>query len=127
MARQRLRDSLLVVLVLHALGYEPRFTGRARRAELCTTLAASLVAGFALGPLIMYADPRLAPLNALFLALLLGLPALAVMVRRLHDANRDAVSFLVLFVPYIGWAIFFGMLLGPGAEGDNQFGPDPRL
>lgn len=70
------------------------------------------------------------------LALILKLPmagitlgaawaAIAITVRRLHDMGRPGRHFLYMLIPIVN--IFFGLklLLGPGDEGDNEYGPDP--
>lgn len=55
------------------------------------------------------------------------LPALAVMVRRLHDINCSGAFVLVQLLPYIGPLIFFVFSVLPGTKGDNLYGPDPLL
>jgi uncharacterized membrane protein YhaH (DUF805 family) len=56
----------------------------------------------------------------------LGVPGLAVKVRRLHDIGLSGWWLLIGFVPLVGGLIdlFFG--LKPGDAGENRFGPDPR-
>lgn len=55
------------------------------------------------------------------------LPALAVMVRRLHDINRSGAFVLLQLLPYIGPLILFIFSVLPGTDGDNLYGPDPLL
>jgi uncharacterized membrane protein YhaH (DUF805 family) len=45
--------------------------------------------------------------------LLLFLPALAVTVRRLHDANRSGWLYLIVFIPFIGTISFADLVLQP--------------
>lgn len=52
------------------------------------------------------------------------IPALAVMVRRLHDTGRSAWNILWALVPFIGQLIVILLLLG-ASQGDNQYGPAP--
>jgi uncharacterized membrane protein YhaH (DUF805 family) len=56
----------------------------------------------------------------------LGIPGLAVKVRRLHDIGLSGWWLLIGFVPLIGGFIdlFFG--LKAGDAGENRFGPNPR-
>lgn len=59
----------------------------------------------------------------IILMLALFLPALAVMIRRLHDADRTGWWVLLMFIPIvniIAW-IVFGVM--EGTAGENRFGP----
>ncbi len=58
--------------------------------------------------------------------LLLFVPSLAVMVRRLHDQNLSGWYVLISVVPYVGGLIFLVLMLRDGTVGPNSFGPDPK-
>jgi uncharacterized membrane protein YhaH (DUF805 family) len=127
---QRLRRSLPGVLLARGLGYAPRFDGRARRSELALTLLVGIGAGAALGYAVRplgSGREEFAIFDAVWLSVLTGLPIIAAIVRRLHDLNRPARALLIAFFPYIGWAILGFYLVANGSEGDNYFGPNPRL
>lgn len=62
---------------------------------------------------------------AIFAALGLILPSLAVTVRRLHDTNSSGWWYLVSFIPYIGGLVLFVWFCIKGTPGENRFGPDP--
>jgi len=49
----------------------------------------------------------------------------AAMAKRLQDFNRPGWASLLVFVPIIGAAIPFALLLFPGDASDNRFGPPP--
>jgi uncharacterized membrane protein YhaH (DUF805 family) len=53
---------------------------------------------------------------------------LALMVKRLHDRGLSGASLLWILLPVLGplWLII-NLGLRAGTDGDNQYGPDPRL
>jgi len=53
------------------------------------------------------------------------LPALAVLVRRLHDTNRSGWWVLFSLIPLVGTIGMTVMMCNKGTEGDNDYGPDP--
>lgn len=62
----------------------------------------------------------------LFLAgLALVVPAIAVTVRRLHDAGYSGWFYLLNFVPYVGGIILFVFMVLPSAP-PNQWGTGPK-
>lgn len=54
------------------------------------------------------------------------LPALAVMVRRLHDTGRTGWLVLAMLIPVVGAIMVFIWLVTPGDPGENAYGPDPK-
>ena len=61
--------------------------------------------------------------------LLLVIPLIAIMVRRLHDVGRSGWLILGCFVPYVGvfaMVYIFICLVLQGEEGENQYGEDPQ-
>jgi uncharacterized membrane protein YhaH (DUF805 family) len=119
------------------------FSGRSRRKEYWM---------FTLGILIVYAicfaliamsgvfasmgdagaAPQMSVLGYLGFGLLgifaLGIfiPALAVIVRRLHDQDKSGWFILIQFIPYIGGIIMLVFMCIEGTKGENRFGPDPK-
>lgn len=53
----------------------------------------------------------------------LALPFFAVTARRLHDVNRSGWLALLWAVPIVGWVYLLMLLVQPGDEGDNPYGP----
>ena len=98
------------------------FTGRARQSEfwwfmtlymsafLLTLAALALSIGLAMAGLLVVGA--------------LTLPALAVMVRRLHDIGA-AGWMLIFMVPLIGQILMLAWLIRPGIPRLNRFGPEP--
>ena len=54
------------------------------------------------------------------------LPALAVLVRRLHDTNRSGWWVLISFLPLIGVLVLLVFSLQEGEAGENQYGASPK-
>jgi len=59
-------------------------------------------------------------------ALLVFIPSITVMVRRLHDVDRSGLWLLALLVPFVGWLILLLFMCLDGTSGTNRFGPDPK-
>jgi uncharacterized membrane protein YhaH (DUF805 family) len=58
-------------------------------------------------------------------SLVLLLPGLSVLVRRLHDTDRSAWWILIPFVPLIGSIWLIVLLCQRGTEGANRYGMGP--
>jgi len=54
------------------------------------------------------------------------MPKLSVTVRRFHDTGRSGLWLLVGLIPVIGAIITLVLMLQPGNQGENQYGPDPK-
>ena len=104
------------------------FTERARRKEywlftLCYTI---------LYYIIWYADASFGTVNeygigtisTIFWIVML-LPGLGVLVRRLHDTNRSGWWVLILLIPLVGMIWMIVLLCLQGTSGQNRFGEDP--
>ena len=59
------------------------------------------------------------------LSLILFLPSVSVMVRRLHDLDKSGWWWFINFVPLIGWIIFIVWMASEGTQGPNRFGNPP--
>ena len=131
------------------------FQGRSRRMEywmfiLLTTIVSVVLAGpiffdimtaSLADPLAAEADPfagagflsltTLSLYGLFFLAVII--PSIAVTVRRLHDRDLSGwwylgfiVASLVPLIGFIASIAFLVVLVLPGTEGPNRFGPDPK-
>lgn len=54
------------------------------------------------------------------------IPTLGVMVRRLHDQNRNRFFVLLPLIPFIGTLALIFLMCLPGQFGSNKYGPDPK-
>ncbi|TIP75229.1 MAG: DUF805 domain-containing protein [Mesorhizobium sp.] len=112
------------------------FAGRARRKEfwafwLCSTLVAAALVGF--GILVNLAidgfdDPgrtRTGYIPGLIFALLITLPWIALVVRRLHYIGLSGWFALLCFIPPIGGVAILVFGLIPSQTGENPWGAMP--
>lgn len=59
------------------------------------------------------------------LFLLLVWSGLALMAKRVHDADIPSGWLFLIFLPFIGWLILLGMACVPGTDAVNQHGQPP--
>lgn len=100
------------------------FQGRARRSEywwfylfyVITSLVLIIVEGLVSGT------------SFLYVIFVIGsfIPALAALVRRLHDTSRSGWWVLIALVPIVGgiWLLVLTVL---DSHADNRFGPNPKV
>jgi uncharacterized membrane protein YhaH (DUF805 family) len=55
------------------------------------------------------------------------LPALSVLVRRLHDTGRSGWWVLIGLVPFAGGIVLFIFSVFDTFPGENTYGPSPKL
>ncbi len=103
------------------------FSGRARRKEYWMFFLFNIIIAIVIG--IMSAVLETMALFALFslYSLAIIIPGIAVFVRRLHDIGKSGWWFLIGFVPAIGGIILLVFMCLGGDEGENQYGPNPKL
>jgi uncharacterized membrane protein YhaH (DUF805 family) len=59
--------------------------------------------------------------------IILIIPTLAVMVRRLHDTDRNGWWFFISLIPIIGPIWLFVLVVLDSNSGDNKYGPNPKI
>ncbi|MAQ35786.1 MULTISPECIES: DUF805 domain-containing protein [Thioclava] len=104
------------------------FTGRAARPEfwwfVLFIFLGNIVFGILdrilFGPMMMRHDASL--LGGIF-SLVVFLPSLAVLVRRLHDTDRTGWWALIALIPLIGTLVLLFFTVQRGSTGGNRFGP----
>jgi uncharacterized membrane protein YhaH (DUF805 family) len=106
------------------------FSGRARRREYWMfILINAIVAGIlaSLGALTSRDGgvSLFTWLSGLY-GLAVFLPALGVLIRRLHDTNRRGWWMFISLVPLVGWIILLVFLIQDSSLGTNRFGPNPK-
>lgn len=57
--------------------------------------------------------------------LVLLLPSVAVLVRRLHDTDRSGWWYWIILIPVIGWLALIYFLASAGTPGENRYGSSP--
>lgn len=102
-----------------------QFSGRSRRKEYWLYTLFYVVITF----LTFYVDALMGEgegVLSLLLWLLLLVPGVAVIVRRLHDIDRSGWWSLILVIPLIGPIVILVFMCLDGTSGNNRFGPDPK-
>ena len=98
------------------------FSGRARRSEYWYfTLFALLLYVVSL----MLGAVTRSPVIPIIIILALVLPALAVTIRRLHDAGRSGGWYFISFIP-LGGIVLLVFLCQDSERGTNRFGPSVK-
>ena len=59
-------------------------------------------------------------------SLVLIIPILSLTVRRLHDRNMSGWWYFISLLPLVGPIVLIVLLLLPGVNQDNRYGPDPE-
>ena len=110
------------------------FSGRARRSEYWYFVLFSMIVSAVLsrigkevpmevaGQVVMVTQSKLLSIYNL----VVFIPTLAVVVRRLHDVGKSGWNYFWLFLPIIGWIMMLVWLCREGEHGPNRFGPDPK-
>ena len=62
---------------------------------------------------------------ALITILLMSALGVCTTIRRLHDLNRSGWLYWVLFVPFVNLLFVVYVLVAPGTDGPNRYGPVP--
>ena len=109
------------------------FSGRARRSEYWLFCLANILLAIVLSllTLVLTKVSQTAVMVAYGLSclfsLVMFLPGLAVMVRRLHDTDHSGAAVLLLFVPLVGPIILLVWYCRDGTPGPNRYGESPKL
>jgi len=111
------------------------FSGRARRKEYWMFVLFNVIISVILNILervtLSSQDPSAAFSNPFYLlglvySLAVLLPSLGVMVRRLHDTNRNGWTILLALIPIVGAIILLVYECQDGTPGENKYGPNPK-
>ncbi|WP_034444863.1 DUF805 domain-containing protein [Butyrivibrio sp. AE2032] len=96
------------------------FSGRARRKEYwyytIFSLAVFLLCDHFLGSAML----------VIIVSLILGVPAISLNVRRLHDVGKPGTFYFFVLIPIVGVWIVTIWLLKDSQVGDNMYGPNPK-
>ena len=100
------------------------FSGRASRQEFWMFVLFNFIIAVVLGLVSSLLGGRGVLQNLYGLAVLV--PTIAVSVRRLHDTGRSGKWFLLALIPIVG-LILIAYYVQDSAEGQNEYGPNPKL
>ena len=101
------------------------FNGRARRKEYWMFALFNFIFGIVAMVLDYVILGMPGPLFLIYTLATL-LPALGVLVRRLHDTGKSGWFFFVTFIPLIGGIWLLVLLVSDSTPGQNQYGPSPK-
>ena len=62
----------------------------------------------------------------LIYSLVVFIPGLAVLVRRLHDVGKSGWMFFIVLIPLIGAIWLLVLMLTESNPGENKYGPNPK-
>jgi len=116
------------------------FTGRSRRAEYWYFQLFNILIGIAIILVFAFLGGVLAGITGngektaeaiaqlAYSVFALGtlLPALGVLIRRLHDTDRSGWWVLLGLVPFIGGIVLIVFCVQDSQPGSNQYGPNPK-
>tara|TARA_B100000586_G_C19934407_1_gene352796 strand:- start:48 stop:503 length:456 start_codon:yes stop_codon:yes gene_type:complete len=72
-----------------------------------------------------FTDPAAIQMVGMIVGLALFLPALCVIVRRLHDLGKSGLWFWIIFIPLLGIIVFLVFMATEGEQLPNQYGDVP--
>ena len=115
---------------LHVLKNYATFSGRARRKEYWMFFLISALISIVLTLLDIllgtYSVEYEAGLFSGLYSLLILIPSIAVVVRRLHDTDRSGWWILISLIPLIGVIVLFVFIGLDSQPGTNRFGVNPK-
>ena len=115
---------------LHVLKNYATFSGRARRKEYWMFFLISALISIVLTLLDIllgtYSVEYEAGLFSGLYSLLILIPSIAVVVRRLHDTDRSGWWILISLIPIIGVLVLFVFMCLDSQPGTNRFGVNPK-
>lgn len=92
--------------------------------EVATTLLFCLIFAL-LKPLSEEAALIFVGIDILAASILGAYANILISIRRLHDRNMYGWWYLMILIPYVGWAALIVLFCLKGTTGPNRFGPDP--
>lgn len=116
---------------LEALKKYTVFGGRARRKEYWYFILFSIFISIVL-TIIDVVTGTFSPkvgmglLNGIY-SLAVLIPGIAVSIRRLHDTNRSGWWSLIALIPFIGAIVLLVFMVQDSQQGENQYGPNPKV
>ena len=108
-----------------------QFSGRARRKEYWYFALFNMIVSVVLSIIdtvtgTLDPDLGLGLLSGIY-SLAVLIPSIAVGFRRMHDTGRSAWWFLIGLIPLIGMIVILVFMVQDSQEGENQYGPSPKL
>lgn len=101
------------------------FGGRSRRAEYWYFALFNVIINIALKAISAMIGDKQGILNILY-AIVVFIPGLSLLVRRLHDIGKSAWNLLFLLIPILGPIVIIVFTLFDSDIGLNAYGPNPK-
>ncbi|MCB1687040.1 MAG: DUF805 domain-containing protein [Halioglobus sp.] len=116
---------------LEVLKKYAQFSGRARRKEYWFFVLFNLLISIALAIVdsltgTLDTETGYGLLSGIY-SLAVFIPSMAVGFRRLHDTGRSAWWILIALIPLIGVIVLLVFMVQDSEEGENKYGPSPKL
>ena len=102
------------------------FSGRARRKEYWMFTLFSLIISWTLAVLDLIFDTYMFTIVSSIYSLLVIIPSVAVLIRRLHDIGKSGWHIFLIFIPLIGWIWLLVLLCMEGETKPNKWGENPK-
>lgn len=96
------------------------FNGRSTRGDYWYAFLTNFLVGFAIGFMGGFI-PELSILPVLY-ALIIIIPGIAIVVRRLHDINKSGWFYFISFIPVVGTIILLVFLCSDSVDENNNYG-----
>jgi len=100
------------------------FSGRSTRSDYWWVVLANFLIGFVIGFVggLTGADKLVTVLTTVY-ELAIIVPAIALVIRRLHDINKSGWYYFMILIPIVGWIIVLVYLCTPSVNENNNYGP----
>lgn len=105
------------------------FKTRSSRSEYWWAYLGTMIIGFIVGLIIgvlsAILGEAIATIGLVIFYIVMLVPSIAIVVRRLHDHDKSGWWILIIFVPIFGALYLLYLYVTRGTVGPNRFGPDP--
>ena len=102
------------------------FSGRARRSEYWYFQLFNFLTTILIGAIAFFSFKESAVFIILLYGLVVMLPSLALVVRRLHDIGKSGWYYFVSFIPIVGSIWILVLLATDSQYGPNEYGLNPK-
>lgn len=103
------------------------FSGRAQRAEYWYFVLFNMLISFVFNLLVLFdVNANIVFVLSILFVLVIFIPSIAVLVRRLHDTNHSGWWFFINLIPVVGMIVLIVFLATDSDSADNQYGQNPK-
>lgn len=102
------------------------FSGRARREEFWVFMIFNLLVIYLVSIINTYFNTEYLSIAGYIFSVLVFIPSVAVLLRRLHDTGKNGWNMLLILIPIIGWIWLLMLLVMLGEPKTNKWGLYPK-